>query len=143
MRYSSASKARSSKTEAARYNCGCAPRLPRNSACSGSPVAGARRRRPRRGSRRVESGQAAGPRDRRLDIGAAMLLATLEAGLGSPRPQVGEPTYADKITPEDLHLDWARPAGELARVPRVGRAWTTFRGKRLLVLEAHAVAEGP
>lgn len=82
-------------------------------------------------------------RERLVDIGSAMLLATLDAGLGSPRPQVGEPTYADKITSEDLHLDWARPAVELARVPRVGKAWTTFRGKRLLVIEAHAVPEGP
>ena len=47
---------------------------------------------------------------------------------------------ADKITKEDLHLDWAAPAAQLRRVVRLGRAWTTFRGKRLTVLEA---APGP
>ena len=82
-------------------------------------------------------------RDRLVDIGSAMLIATLEAGLGTARPQVGEPTYAEKITPEDLHLDWTRPARELARLPRVGKAWTTFRGKRLLVIEARPVPDGP
>ena len=56
-------------------------------------------------------------------------------------PQAGEPTYATKVTPEDLRLEWSRPAGDLARLPRVGRAWTTFRGRRLLVLAA-AVSGG-
>ena len=46
---------------------------------------------------------------------------------------------ADKISKEDLHLDWSRPAVELTRVVRLGRAWTTFRGKRLTVLDAAPV----
>jgi methionyl-tRNA formyltransferase len=57
-----------------------------------------------------------------------------------PVPQRGEVTVADKISKEDLHLDWARAARQLGRVVRLGRAWTTFRGKRLTVLEA-AVGE--
>ena len=60
------------------------------------------------------------------------------AGLPAPRPQEGEVTLADKITKEDLHLDWAAPAVELRRRVRLGRAWTTFRGKRLTVLETTA-----
>jgi methionyl-tRNA formyltransferase len=72
-----------------------------------------------------------------------MLVDQLAPGLGQPRPQEGEPTYADKVTPEDLHLDWTRPAPELARLPRVGKAWTTFRGRRLLVVRARAVDGGP
>ena len=43
---------------------------------------------------------------------------------------------AEKISKEDLHLDWDTPAAELKRVVRLGRAWTTFRGKRLTVLDA-------
>ena len=62
------------------------------------------------------------------------------AGLPDPVPQEGEVTMADKISKEDLHLDWTRPAVELKRVVRLGRAWTTFRGKRLTVLD---VALGP
>ncbi|HWW53939.1 MAG TPA: hypothetical protein VNY84_09220, partial [Acidimicrobiales bacterium] len=72
-----------------------------------------------------------------------MLVEQLDAGLGTPAPQTGEPTYADKVTPEDLHLDWSRPAVELARLPRVGKSWTLFRGHRLIVVRAKPVAAGP
>ena len=57
------------------------------------------------------------------------------AGLPVPVPQEGEVTLADKISAGDLHLDWAQAADDLKRVVRLGRAWTTFRGKRLTVLE--------
>ena len=69
-------------------------------------------------------------------LGASMLVAALATGLGNPVPQEGEPTYALKIEPADLFLDWPRPAIELHRVVRLGRAWTTWRGRRLLVLAA-------
>ena len=82
-------------------------------------------------------------RARLVEIGTGLLVDQLRRPLGAPRPQVGEPTYAGKVTPEDLHLDWSRPAAELARLPRVGKAWTTFRGRRLLVLRARAVGGGP
>lgn len=73
--------------------------------------------------------------------GAELLVTALDEGLGSPVAQEGEPTYAAKIEPADLHLDWARPAVDLHRVIRVGRAWTTWRGQRLLVLAADVVPE--
>ncbi|HEY6426706.1 MAG TPA: hypothetical protein VIX84_05690, partial [Acidimicrobiales bacterium] len=72
-------------------------------------------------------------------IGTELLVGSLATGvdgLPTPEPQVGEPTIAAKITPEDLHLDWTRPARELLRTVRLGGAWTTFRGKRLTVLDA-------
>lgn len=72
-------------------------------------------------------------------LGASMLVHALASGLGEPVPQEGEATYADKIEPEDLHLAWGRTAAELHRVVRAGRAWTTWRGKRLLVLGAEVV----
>jgi methionyl-tRNA formyltransferase len=74
--------------------------------------------------------------DRLAVVGADLLVASLRDGLGRPAPQDGEPTYAAKIEPADLHLDWTRPASELQRVVRLGRAWTTHRGKRLLILDA-------
>ncbi len=80
---------------------------------------------------------------RLADLGAAMLVTALERGLGEPVPQSGEATYAPKIEPEDLRLDWARPADELHRVVRVGRAWTTWRGRRLLVHKAELVGDLP
>ena len=72
--------------------------------------------------------------DRLAVIGADLLVAALGEGLGVPEPQVGEPTYAAKIEHADLHLDWNRPAVELVRLVRIGRAWTTWNGRRLLVL---------
>ena len=66
-------------------------------------------------------------------IGAALLTRTLRDGLGRPEPQVGEPTYAHKIGPEDLELRWDRSAEELDRVVRAGGAWTTRGGQRLKV----------
>ena len=71
------------------------------------------------------------------------------AGLPEPVPQEGEVTMAEKISTEDLHLDWTRAAVELKRVVRLGRAWTTFRGKRLTVLDVslgsgeHGLGERP
>jgi methionyl-tRNA formyltransferase len=72
-----------------------------------------------------------------VEVASALVVASLArgvAGLPAPVPQAGDVTLADKISTEDLHLDWTRPAVELRRVVRLGRAWTTFRGKRLTVL---------
>jgi methionyl-tRNA formyltransferase len=69
-------------------------------------------------------------------VGTPLLVETLRRGLDEPAPQEGEPVYAAKIEPDDLRLDWSRPADELDRIVRVGGAWTTFRGKRVKVLEA-------
>lgn len=75
-------------------------------------------------------------RGRLVELGTGLLLDALANGFGPPQPQVGEPTTAAKIEPDELRLDWARPAVELQRVVRLGRAWTTFRGRRLLVHRA-------
>jgi methionyl-tRNA formyltransferase len=75
-------------------------------------------------------------------MGASMLVDALASGLGRPEPQVGEATYAAKVEPDELRLDWSRPAVELHRVVRVGRAWTTWRGRRLLVISSQ-LAEVP
>jgi methionyl-tRNA formyltransferase len=70
------------------------------------------------------------------EMGTRMLVDLLARGLPVPEPQVGKPTYAAKIEPEEHHLDWSRPAVELHRVIRLGQAWTTFRDRRLRVLRA-------
>jgi methionyl-tRNA formyltransferase len=74
-------------------------------------------------------------------LGATLLVEALDQGLGKPEPQVGEPTYAAKIEPAELELHFDRPAADLERVVRVGRAWTTWRGRRLLVVDAEAGAD--
>jgi methionyl-tRNA formyltransferase len=78
-------------------------------------------------------------RVRLVEVASALtveLLADGLRGLPEPQPQRGEPTMAEKITGQDLHLDWRAPAAQLKRVVRLGHAWTTFRGKRLVVLDA-------
>jgi methionyl-tRNA formyltransferase len=72
-------------------------------------------------------------RSRLVGIGTDLLLGVLRDGLGEPRPQEGEPTYADKIDPAELHLDWTQSARDVHAHVRLGDAWTTFRGKRLKV----------
>jgi methionyl-tRNA formyltransferase len=70
----------------------------------------------------------------RLTAAATRLLVdNLTQGLGEPRPQEGEATYAHKIDPAELQIDWSRPAVDIHRLVRIGGAWTTFRGKRLKV----------
>jgi methionyl-tRNA formyltransferase len=73
-----------------------------------------------------------------VSVGTAMLVESLAdgpAGLPTPKAQEGEPTVAEKITKEDLHLHWEDTATVLQRVVRLGGAWTTFRGRRLRVLQ--------
>jgi len=78
------------------------------------------------------------------ELGAALLVDRLQGGigtLGTPIPQAGETVYAAKIDSAELELDWGRPAVELDRLVRVGRAWTRFRDRRLIVARAR-VATG-
>jgi methionyl-tRNA formyltransferase len=78
-------------------------------------------------------------REQLVSVAGALVVDALAqgvAGLPVPEQQRGETSIAQKITTEDLHLDWPDQARHLHRVIRLGRAWTTFRGKRLGVLEA-------
>jgi methionyl-tRNA formyltransferase len=78
-------------------------------------------------------------RSRLVDIGCRLLednLADGVAGLPLPRDQVGVPTYAEKILPGELEIRWEDTAVQIGRVVRLGRAWTTFRGRRVGVLRA-------
>ncbi|HYZ98607.1 MAG TPA: methionyl-tRNA formyltransferase [Acidimicrobiales bacterium] len=72
-------------------------------------------------------------RARLTTLGTELLLRNLTNGLPEPRVQEGEPTYADKIDPAELQIDWRRPRAEIHRLVRIGGAWTTHRGRRLKV----------
>lgn len=74
-------------------------------------------------------------------IGAELLLDRLSGGLGNPVPQEGEPTYAAKIEPDELRLDWTRPAVELHRLVRIGGAWTSFRSRRLRLVRSRLLPD--
>ncbi len=71
-----------------------------------------------------------------VGLGSRLLVDALRDGLGEPAEQVGETTYAEKLSPEDHHLDWTASAVDLHRVIRLGQAWTTFRGRRLKIRSA-------
>ena len=68
--------------------------------------------------------------------GSELLVRELHAGLGVAAPQEGDATYAAKIDPAELAIDWTRSSAQLDRLVRLGGAWTTFRGRRLKVLSA-------
>jgi methionyl-tRNA formyltransferase len=81
-------------------------------------------------------------RDELVAVGSRLLVETLAAGLGEPLPQVGEPTYANKFTADDLRIDWSASPEQIDRLIRVGGAWTTFRGKRVKIHEAVLISTG-
>ncbi|MCU1503808.1 MAG: fmt, partial [Ilumatobacteraceae bacterium] len=74
-----------------------------------------------------------------VDVGTEVLVRRLTEGLGVPQPQVGEPTYAEKLRPEELHIDWSAGPTAVDRLVRLGGAWTLLRGKRLKVVDVEVV----
>lgn len=79
-------------------------------------------------------------RARLVEVGTRLLVDVLSQPLPEPRPQSGEPTYAAKIESDELRIDWSASAAQIARLVRLGRAWTTFRDARLRIHRARATA---
>jgi methionyl-tRNA formyltransferase len=71
-------------------------------------------------------------------VGARALVEVLasEELLAHPRPQVGEATYAQKLTAETFHLDPSMSQSLVLRTVRLGRAFALVEGRRLRVDEA-------
>jgi methionyl-tRNA formyltransferase len=80
-------------------------------------------------------------RSRLVALSCPLVSDVLRDGPADPAPQQGEVTWAEKITEADLRLDWDRPAADLHRQVRLGRAWTTLEGERFRILRAAAVAD--
>lgn len=87
----------------------------------------------------VDPGDTSGALLHRLaSVGADLLVDTLdllESGAAAPVPQVGESSYAPKLTVDDALVRWAAPAFAVDRqvracTPAPG-AWTTVDGERL------------
>lgn len=94
----------------------------------------------------ISDGDDAASLTRRLsEVGAELLVEVLAPGVAAippGDPQVGEPTYAAKIEPQELRISWEQPALAISRLVRLGRAFTTWRGQRLRVLEASPLEGG-
>ncbi len=85
-------------------------------------------------------------RARLVERGSELLVDVLRrgvAGLPEPEAQVGEPTYARKLEPDELAIDWARSTREVLAVVRLDRAHTTVGGRRLRVLVAEELGGSP
>ena len=92
----------------------------------------------------IGSKETAGELHARLtDLGTQLLVEHLPRVLDTdPIPQHGEPTYAEKLSVEEFHIDGSRTADELARIVRAGNprpgAWMIVDGKRVKVWRARA-----
>jgi methionyl-tRNA formyltransferase len=73
------------------------------------------------------------------EVGADLLVRTLQSGFGTPEPQDGNATYAAKITSLDTCIDWTVPSVAVRRTIRAVRAFTTIDDQRIIILEAKAV----
>jgi methionyl-tRNA formyltransferase len=79
------------------------------------------------------------------DLGAELLVEALAAGVTAmPEPveQSGEITYATKISPGELEIALEGTVDEALRTIRLGRAFTSFEGRRLRILEARRSGDG-
>ncbi|MFY9783878.1 MAG: methionyl-tRNA formyltransferase [Acidimicrobiales bacterium] len=76
-------------------------------------------------------------------VGARALLEVLDSPslLDSPKPQVGEATYAEKLTKENLHLTPDTPAMLALRTVRLGGAYLFVADKRVVVLSSRASSD--
>jgi methionyl-tRNA formyltransferase len=81
-------------------------------------------------------------RARLVALGTDLLLGTLPTVVDrAPQPQVGEPTYADKLGTDEFELTWSNPATDLALLVRGGNpkpgAWFRDGDRRVKVWRAH------
>jgi methionyl-tRNA formyltransferase len=74
------------------------------------------------------------------ELGASSLLEVLGGGLPlpTPEPQVGEPTYAEKLSPSDFELRADDSAEVVLAKVRCERAFTTIDDNRFRILAAEA-----
>lgn len=78
---------------------------------------------------------------RLTDAGRALLARWLEAPSGwwdQGRPQLGAPSFAPRLDPEEYRIRLVEPAERGVRRVRLGRAYLLHGGRRLQVLAAHA-----
>ncbi|MFZ3062401.1 MAG: methionyl-tRNA formyltransferase [Actinomycetota bacterium] len=88
--------------------------------------------------------------DKLARLGAELLLGTIEGiqkGAIKPEKQVGEATYAEKVTKEEAEINWEKPAEKIkdlirALNPQPG-AFTFYNGMRVKVWRVRIVEAAP
>ena len=70
------------------------------------------------------------------EVGSDLLIELLTRGLSTATPQMGDATYAAKISPSELRIDWNESAEVIHRKIRALRSFTSIDGQRLRILEA-------
>lgn len=81
------------------------------------------------------------------ETGSELLVEWLETAfvddeLVEPAPQVGDATYAAKLSADDRRVDLSAPAAEQFARVRLGNAWTMIGDKRLKLVEAEMDRSG-
>ena len=76
------------------------------------------------------------------DLATKAIIADLKSGFPAAVPQVGEATYAKKITKDELVIDWDKSAEHISRVVRIGGGSTSFRGTELKIRAARLSERG-
>ena len=69
-------------------------------------------------------------------LGAELLVDTLNDGLGAGVPQEGDTTYATKVNPDELRLNWNLSSVEVLRRVRAVRSYTMLADQRLKIIQA-------
>jgi len=75
-------------------------------------------------------------RSRLGQIGAAQIIGFLCTGFPLAKAQIGTGPHAEKISSEDLKINWQESATQISRLVRVGGAHSMFRGQRFKILSA-------
>jgi len=68
-----------------------------------------------------------------------LLVSAVVNGCGVGSQQIGEVSYARKISAQELRIDWTKSAKDIHRLVRVGGAYTTLAGKRIKITRAELV----
>ena len=81
-------------------------------------------------------------RDRLCVLGTNELCRLLEEGFTNPVPQIGQSTYAKKISKDERRISWCDSAEQVVRVTRIGGAHTEFGDQRIKIAKAHLADPG-
>jgi len=79
-------------------------------------------------------------RERLNQVGVPMLVGACRDGFGEPHPQNGEPTYARKMTSDDLRVRWESSL-TVSRQVRVGGAHAMWDAKRIKIHECRIASD--